>query len=342
MFLVTGSCVSEQAYMLSKTCSSEAYYYINKDSEDPEADLFLPVLLRKTAVAWNISFVIEAFHGVTFDDKRCSRDNRVRMRRSISGHANAEKAYFMYDFAASHSRQIGVEACWQGERSVAHLPNDEVFFKLRVEFTNIKGERLWQEQMITKEDIIDACHDQTDKAANAAACKHELQLMSSDVLHSAAEHVKRGDKAKSKAVMADGQKSLRALLEEFGEKSSQEPSDDNRIEISMYAKCVVDNLSALISTIEKSTDGESWNKMKAVSTAIVREAPNISDTVVDADILCPLPDIHNMGTSSMNDPLQHLMAKNKKQKRVTIGLEQLLEEMQMSSKFQTLKEDLYC
>ena len=71
--------------MLSKTCSSDAYYYINKDTADLEAEIFVPVLLRKTAVAWNISYVIEAVRDVKFVDEKCSRDNQIRLRRSVRG-----------------------------------------------------------------------------------------------------------------------------------------------------------------------------------------------------------------------------------------------------------------
>lgn len=328
--VTTGSGVSEQAYMLSKTCSSEAYYYIDKDSEDPEAELFLPVLLRKTAVAWNISLVIETFHGLRFDDSKCSRDHRVRMRRSASGRAHSEKAYFMYDFAAGHARQIGVAATWTGEKSIEELPPDEMLIKLRVEFTNIKGERLCQEQLITKEDVIGAYHHPQDGAAKAAACKHGLQLVSSEVLRSAAEFVKSGDKQKSKSVMMNGKKNLKAMMEEYGKNSREEESGQSGVELSAYARCVVDNLSALISTIEESTEGVSWNKMKAVSTAIVRESPNVSDTIVDCDILCPLPSVDNMGTSAMRDPLQRLRNKNKKHTRLSVGLDQLLEDLNMA------------
>lgn len=317
--------------MLSKTCSSEAYYYINNDAEDPEAELFLPVLLRKTAVAWNISYVIETFHGIKFDDEKCSKDNRIRLRRSVSGRGvHVEKAFFMYDFPAGHSRQIGVAATWQSETSLQHLQPEEVIFKLRVEFTNIKGQRLWQEQLITKEDIMNALHGRPNSEANAAACKHEVQMVSGDVLRYAAEHMRVGDRTKSKAAIQDGQKDLEAILNEFGKLSQQEASSQNSVELNMYAKSVVDNLGALINSIEKSTEGEAWNKMKAMSTAIVRQSPNVSGTVVDSEVLCPFPDIDRMETDALADPLQRVMEKKKKEKRITFGLEKLLEDFQLS------------
>ena len=76
LFCFTGNNISEQAYLLSKVCSSDAYYHIDKDTEDPEADLFIPVLLRKTAVAWNISVLVEVSQNIFFVDKQCTQDFR--------------------------------------------------------------------------------------------------------------------------------------------------------------------------------------------------------------------------------------------------------------------------
>lgn len=310
--VTTGSKISDQAYMLSKTCSSDAYYYINKDSEDPEADLFLPVLLRKTAVAWNLSYIVETFHGIRFDDEKCSRDNRIRLRRSVSKRAaSAEKAFFLYDFPAGHSRQIGVASSKLDENSFKHLQDDEVLFKLRVQYTNIKGERLWQEQMIMKKDLINAFQGLSDSEAKTAACKHELQVVSGDVLRNAAEHMRVGDKAKSKDTILDGQKCLHAILNEYGERSRQESQTSNTSELQLYAKSVIENLGELIHTVEKYTESEAWNKMKAVSTAIIRQTPNMSGTVVDSEILCPFPKIDHMETEAMAEPLHLLQAKKK-------------------------------
>ena len=81
-----GNAVSEQAYMLSKHCSSDAFYYIDSDIEDPEAELFIPVLLRKSAVAWNISLLVEVFNDLTFVDEKCTQDFRYFLLLSVKVH----------------------------------------------------------------------------------------------------------------------------------------------------------------------------------------------------------------------------------------------------------------
>jgi hypothetical protein len=61
--VVLGKCASEAMYCLSKFCSSDAFYSLDMDvdKENTEVDIFLPVLLRKAAVAWNVSVYIEPF-----------------------------------------------------------------------------------------------------------------------------------------------------------------------------------------------------------------------------------------------------------------------------------------
>lgn len=321
--ITTGTCISDHAYMLSKTCSSDAYYYINKDSDDPESELFLPVLLRKTAVAWNISYVVKTFHGLTFIDNKCSKDNRIRLQRSFSNKgSSAEKAYFMYDFPAGNTRHLGICAKWYGPESVAYLSDTEVLFRLRVEFTNINGERFWQEQTVTKHDVLEAIDHKNEKAC-IAAYKHELQLVSCDVLRSAAEHVKTGKTEMSKAIMVGGQDNIKVLFQEFGEKSREEKSNEEIALIHKYTKSVLDNLGDLIKTMEQSVAGETWNKMKALSTAIARESPSATDTLIDGDIICPMPNIDHMESGGMKTSLEYLVAK---QNRNSFGVESLLQD----------------
>lgn len=298
--------------MLSKTCSSDAYYYINKDTVDPEAEVFVPVLLRKSAVAWNISYVIEVLHDVRLMEDKCSRGNRIRLRRSLSGREGSlEKAYFMYDFPADHSRHIGICVEWNGQESLAHLSDDDAVFNLRVEFTNIAGARYWQEQVITKRDVINALNQkETDPATMAAACKHEVQMISGDILQSAAEHVKAGERKKSKDVMLQGKQSLQALMEEYGAKAQESTTTENKASLVQFAASVVENLGALVETIEEASTGESWNKMKAVSTAVAREMPNTNETLLDGGVLCPLPEVEYKQSTAMSDPLRRLRARH--------------------------------
>lgn len=253
--------------------------------------------------------------------------HRLRLKRPISSKGKkAEKAYFLYDFPAGHSRQIGI--CVDGSQldNLESKPEDEVLLQLRVEYTNIKGERLWQERKINVSDIREARTKPGSAAALNAVHKHDLRIITTDVFHAAAEHVRGGDFLKSKSALINGQKDIKTMLEKFGADAMTAESKPGP-EFTMYAKSVVDNLGALIECMEQSSDKGSWNRIKAVSTAIGRETPNATDTVKDGDILCPLPEIDPLENTGLTNAMEKLIAKQGKKKRITFGgLDEFLEE----------------
>ena len=249
---------------------------------------------------------------------------RIRLRRPLS--RKGSKAYFLYDFPAGHSREIGV--CID----LRHLPDlefrseDEKLLQLRVEYSNIKGERLWQEKVINVADIKEARSKPGNDAALDAVHKHDLRVVTTGIFHAAAEHVRGGDRLKSKSTLIDGQKDIQSMLEKFGS-DAQTAESKPGAEFTMYAKSVVDNLGALIDCIENSNNAGSWNKIKAVSTAIARETPNVTNTVKNCDVLCPLPEVGQLDNKGLTNAMEKLVAKQSKQKRVTFGgLDKFLEE----------------
>jgi hypothetical protein len=96
--VVLGKCASEAMYCLSKFCSSDAFYSLDMDvdKDNTEVDIFLPVLLRKAAVAWNVSVYIEALNGAIINNDECSQDNKVKSVRASSRGPRTTKAYFYY------------------------------------------------------------------------------------------------------------------------------------------------------------------------------------------------------------------------------------------------------
>ena len=231
---------------------------------------------------------------------------------------SSEKAYFLYDFPAGHSRQLGVCLDLSCILDLTHMSDDEELVKLRVEYSNIKGERLWQERSITVSDISRARACPGSQAALDAVHKHDLRTVSTDVFHAAAEHVRGGDYIKSKDVLMSGQRDIKAMLDRFGAEAQTEESRPGP-EFQMYAKSVVDNLGALIDCMESSNSPGAWNKIKAVSTAISRETPNAAESVKDGDILCPLPAVEKMETPGLTNAMEKLKAKQGNPQRVTIG-----------------------
>ena len=251
------------------------------------------------------------------------------MRRTLSGKGSkAEKAYFLYDFPAGHSRQIGV--CVD-LHNLENRDEGETVIKLRVEYTNIKGQRLWQEKIINKLDVTAVRISPGNIAALNVVHKNDLRMVFANVCHAAAEHVREGELQKSKAALMNGQEDIKAIVERFGA-SAQTIESKPGPELTTYAKSVVDNLGALIECIDKASHSGAWNKIKAVSTAIAREAPNATDTVKKGDVLCPFPEIEHMETEGLASAMERLLVRQGKRKRITFGgIDSVLEETPYSN-----------
>ncbi|KAK3583047.1 hypothetical protein CHS0354_003989 [Potamilus streckersoni] len=323
--VTTGSSVSEAAYLLSKTCSSEAYYYMDKAVNDPTDELLLPVLLRKSAVAWNVSLLIQTFNGVHCVDEECSNDFIIQHERTTLDKLprNMEKAYFLYDFAAGKQRQIGVTADISNMLlETIDTTNHRKVFQIQLEYTGRGGERRHLENCIYQLDIKNS----NEQAALGAAVKHEVQLATSRILKRAADCVKDGDQ-KASSVLLHGKTDIQNICNRFGDIALGNPE---KHAIYRYAASVVKNMEGLIKTIDGDleTKGSVWNRIKSVSSAITREAPTVSETVKHSDILCPLPVISETASAGFLDPMRKL-----KEKRLSLDkeskadLEVLLEEM---------------
>lgn len=331
--IATGNDVSEAMYLLSKCCSSDAFYHLDvQKSEENDPDLFLPVMLRKTAVAWNVSVVVEAVNGAVILNNETSQDNKVRLRGSRRGKEKMEKAFFYYDIPAASTRHIGVALDLSNVDSDANT----VVLKMKVEYTKAVGMRMKYFVEIARGEFS----DQTGRKSEAikANLMHDARLISQNNLHIAAEHVKTGNIEASANQIKQGQTELQALMDRYGAMAAAEPDSEapkgrhcivshadtlmrsvrNMLEDATveretekeesYADSLMNTMQSLLTELEGSKiqdshepDGKNWARIKAVSSAISREAPTISSDV-NTDLLAPLPNIRRISGN-----LQHQM-----------------------------------
>ena len=329
--IATGNDISEAMYLLSKCCSSDAFYHLDvHKSEVDDPDLFLPVMLRKTAVAWNVSVVIEAVNGAVIINEETSQDNKVRLRGSRRGPEKMEKAFFYYDIPAASTRHIGVAL----DLSKVDTAANTVVMKIKVEYTKATGMRMKYFVEILRGEFLDQIGRRSE--ALKANMMHDARLISQNVLHKAAEHVKTGNIDASTQQIKEGQSELQALMEKYGamateDQKSEAPKGRHGIvsqadtlmrsvrdmledvtkepekEEDIYADSLMSTMQTLLSELEGNkaqdshdSDGKSWARIKAISSAISREAPTISGDV-NTDFLAPLPNIRISGN------LQHQM-----------------------------------
>lgn len=339
--IATGNDVSEAMYLLSKCCSSDAFYHLDvQKSEENDPDLFLPVMLRKTAVAWNVSVVVEAVNGAVILNNETSQDNKVRLRGSRRGKEKMEKAFFYYDIPAASTKHIGVALDLSNVDSNANT----VVLKVKVEYSKAVGMRMKYFVEIARGEFS----DQTGRKSEAikANLMHDARLISQNVLHIAAEHVKTGNIEASANQIKQGQSELQALMDKYGAMAAAEPESeaprgrhcivstadtlmrsvrdmlqDVTVERETekketYADSIMNTMQSLLTELEgsKSTqdlhepDGKNWARIKAVSSAISREAPTISSDV-NTDVYAPLPNIRRISGN-----LQHQMVNLQKKR----------------------------
>jgi hypothetical protein len=346
--IATGNDISEAMYLLSKCCSSDAFYHLDvQKSEVDDPDLFLPVMLRKTAVVWNVSIVVEAVNGAVIMNNETSQDNKVRLRGSVRGKEKTEKAFFYYDIPAASTRHLGVALDLS---NVDHSANT-VVMKVKVEYTKASGLRMKYFIEIARGEFANEGGGKSE--AIQANLMHDARLISQNVLHKAAEHVKTGNIAASTAQIKQGQTELQALMQKYGAMAAEEPESEqprgrhcivstaDTLMRSMrdmldeatvkpetectYADSIMNTMQTLLTDLEGSStqdsnepDGKSWAKIKAVSSAISREVPTISSDV-HTDLLAPLPDIRRV-SGNLQQQMENLQKKREARKSAMPGI----------------------
>ncbi|XP_056012926.1 uncharacterized protein LOC125678503 isoform X5 [Ostrea edulis] len=346
--IATGNDISEAMYSLSKFCSSDAFYHLDvQKSEMDDPDLFLPVMLRKTAVVWNVSVVVEAVNGAVILDNETSQDNKVRLRGSVRGKGKTEKAFFYYDIPAASTRHIGVALDMSNVDQAANT----VVMKTKVEYTKASGLRMKYFIEIARGEFANRGGGKSE--AIQANLMHDARLISQNVLHRAAEHVKTGNIAASTEQLKQGQTELQAMMQRYGAMAADEPESEPRRgrhcivstadtlmrsvrdmldEVTVkpetectYADSIMNTMQNLLTDLEGSKtqdsnepDGKSWAKIKAVSSAISREAPTISSDV-DTDRLAPLPDIRR-ASGNIQHQIENLQKKREARKSAMPGI----------------------
>ncbi|OWF42320.1 hypothetical protein KP79_PYT22031 [Mizuhopecten yessoensis] len=290
--VVTGSNSTEIMHSLSKFCSSDAFYQLDteKATSQAEVDFFLPVMMRKTAIAWNVALHVQSLNGATIVNADCTQENKVRLRgpKTTDGE-KTQKAYFFYDIPAASEKHVGIVI----DLSRASQNPEVKVLTATINFTGISGKRRTVIKDVTLADLMT-----TDLAKKKEALEdiymHEARIVSQIAVSKAAEEIKSGRAEKSRTRLLEGQSDLQRLMESYGQKAEEE---EVHIDITPHAESVIKNLQSLLDAIETATgqdedvNGKNWIRMKVVSSAITREAPTTSDTVSDTDILCPLPKI---------------------------------------------------
>lgn len=290
--VMLGKTASECMYCLSKFCSSDAFYAIDMDVDknNSEIDLFLPVLMRKSAIVWNVSVHVEALNGATIIDGNCSQENKVRSGQTTANGPRTAKAYFFYDIPAASFRHIGIGLDLREAR-------DEEVLQITMDYSTFYGVRKTIIKTLTKTEILQKRDSRHGKAI-AEHYKNDARLISEEILSKAAKAALEGNSGKSAANIEKGKSDLQKLMNKYGEMAMAEKEETSNSEIIGYAESLMQNMESLLQAVKPRSSEQSeceeqsqksWLKIKAVSSAITREAPGMAETVSNGNLLCPLP-----------------------------------------------------
>ncbi|XP_052062619.1 uncharacterized protein LOC127702455 [Mytilus californianus] len=331
--VVLGKSASEIMFCLSKFCSSDAFYTIDMDvdNSNTETDLFLPVLMRKAAVAWNVSVYIESVNGAVLINEDCSQDNKVRTHGQSSRGPKTAKAYFYYDIPAASTRHIGIGL------DLEEAFEEEVL-RVKVEYSGFSGERKTITKTITKSDILTEGRVQGGKAITEHY-KNDARMLSEEVLGKAAKAALDGNSGGSANAMREGQSELQKLMNTYGDMADKQ--ETAQTEIFDYAKSLMSNFESLLQKVntpidddtDEQTEAESsWLKIKAVSSAISREAPGLAETVTDSNILCPLPDVSKVSSTPMRAEMEKVYKEKGVRESLFFDFDGAIDELKKSIK----------
>ncbi|XP_021370361.1 uncharacterized protein LOC110461270 isoform X2 [Mizuhopecten yessoensis] len=337
--VVTGSNSTEIMHSLSKFCSSDAFYQLDteKATSQAEVDFFLPVMMRKTAIAWNVALHVQSLNGATIVNADCTQENKVRLRgpKTTDGE-KTQKAYFFYDIPAASEKHVGIVI----DLSRASQNPEVKVLTATINFTGISGKRRTVIKDVTLADLMT-----TDLAKKKEALEdiymHEARIVSQIAVSKAAEEIKSGRAEKSRTRLLEGQSDLQRLMESYGQKAEEE---EVHIDITPHAESVIKNLQSLLDAIETATgqdedvNGKNWIRMKVVSSAITREAPTTSDTVSDTDILCPLPKIRQVSSDNIRKQMVQVYRKEGVRNSSFVNMDHTLNELSHSLRMRPISE----
>ncbi|XP_055959017.1 uncharacterized protein LOC126830151 isoform X2 [Patella vulgata] len=295
--VTTGGNVSEAMYLLSKFCGNDAYYYIDSNTVNPQTDMMIPVLLRKSAIAQFLTMTVLTENGAELDPNNCTWEHSIRRKhRPISRATESVKiSYYLHDMPAGSQKHFAVEVDLKNYR--IHESPD--LLNVELEFVDNKGNIQTTTKRVKFNDILTQTSSPTEYEKGVILlAKNDIRFSMQASCRKTANIISEKDGSSPEAVLEDGILDIKKLTESYADRARQ---PETKQTIHIYGREVVKNMSKLLETITKSSrgDGHKWTKIKAVSSSISRETPNVSNLVTGAGNLCPLPAVSDCATNRM-------------------------------------------
>ncbi|XP_070201720.1 uncharacterized protein [Littorina saxatilis] len=294
--VTTGSNFSHSLYLLSKMCGSDAYFFIDGSKNHPEADMLIPLMLRKTACAQMVSVTIRAVNGATLETGKCSQEYTVRRKRGRETERDTV-SYFLHDLPK------GAKKTFQICLDIGRFPDpDQSFLSVDIQYVdplgvlhNVKKSLRRQEVVTLESDKPKALQVLAKTAMNDLrqvlqnTCRNVANILQdADANHDADPE---GVKTSVSVAIQTGKNEAKAITDDILGKMDDDVTV--RAEMEEFHNAVLANLNKMESLVKRNaTDmGRCWQYAKAMSSAVVRELPTVTNVVVKPQVVCPLPEV---------------------------------------------------
>lgn len=288
--VTTGSHFSHCLYLISKMCGSDAYFFVDGDKQSrPQADMLIPLMLRKTAYAQMVSVNITATNNALLDTKHCTQEYSVR-RKTVAG---SVMSYFLHDMP------VGRQKTFQVSIDVQKLLSSDLgheFLHVEVQYVdplgvlhNIAKHISLEEIMHLKEnnprylEVIAKTGISSLREILQATCRQTALALENvtDANEDTASHIA--------AAIDEGKRQVQIILEETLAKLTDDEASAN---FQNFANAIEENLNELQKIVKSHAANrpKCWQYAKAMSSAIIRELPTVSNVVFKPHIVCPKPE----------------------------------------------------
>lgn len=260
--VVTGNNVSDAVYMLSKTCGSDAFFYIEKDTDTLEISALMPVLLRMNSVANSISVQAEALDPAELLPKLCSHEYMAHRPHE----RDDEICYFLHDLGVGMSKHLLIVL--DKESVMCETDMGAAVLRVKVQYQDA----MMEQHTITHE-VMRSELEETKTKESLAVSIQDIRRISQVALRQVAEDVREEKPDRAVAHLLHSIEEVEMHVQKHCQKL-RVPSQKQQL--THFVHSVTANLSNLMRVIEDShkTTGNKWAAVKSVSSAIVREAPS--------------------------------------------------------------------
>lgn len=293
--VTTGSNFSHSLYLLSKMCGSDAYFFVDGNKSHPEAEMLIPLMLRKTACAQMVSINVRTSNGASLATQKCSQEYTVRRRGGLTSD-NDSISYFLHDMPTGSQKTFTLAL----DIAKVRASSCDDFLFVDVQYVDSVGalhtvkKSLGLQQMVAlKEDkerlleVITMEGISELRQLLQTTCRNVANLL---------EDVPSEDNTDSNDIIwpiKDGQKELQRIKDEYARRFQGQGLGHLQTDrFDAFAKAIEDNISKLKQTVHQNSRNRErgWQYAKAMSSAVIRELPTVSNVLAQPRVVCPLPE----------------------------------------------------